>query len=99
MEEVEAAVGEDGFGADLTEAIANVYGLFAGEDFVIGCLYSVIEGFGECVGKEGDHDFVMACEAVACAALHGWALDDVDAGAVVLDHVEVGGDKVVDHVA
>ena len=51
------------------------------------------------MGKEGDHDFVVAGEAVACAALHGGALDDVDAGAIVLDHVEVGGDKVIHGVA
>ena len=96
VDEVKTAVGEDDFCADVFEAVAYLDGPIAGDDLVIGD--GVFEHAGECVREQGDHEFVMAGKRIALAALHGGALYHVDAGAIVLDHVEVGGDEVIDFV-
>ena len=51
------------------------------------------------MGKEGDHEFVVACKIISCSPLHRGALHDVDARSIVLDHVEVGCDKVINGVS
>ena len=97
VDEVKTAVGEYDFCADVFEAVAYLNGLIAGDNFVIG--HGVFEQVGEGVREQGDHEFVVAGKGVACAALHGGALYHVDARAIVLNHVEVGCDEVIDGVA
>ena len=88
VDEVKTAVGKDDFCADVFEAVAYLDGLIPGDDFVIGD--GVFERMDECVPEQGNYEFVVAGKGIAFAALHGGALYDVDARAIVLDHVEVG---------